>query len=365
MSAHQIVIIGASFGGLPVAHSLLKDVLPKLQSEKTTYKVVLINPSDEFFWKIGAPRVIVNPTALGLDKTLLKFVPTFDKYGDKFEFIQTYAEKIVPETNTVELRNGASVHYDSLVIASGTHFKSELWSTTPGTEKLRAALKDVHDRLPTAESVLIAGGGAAGVETAGEFGEVYGKKKDITLLSGSDGLLSRLARKDIGQDAQSKLEKQGVKVMNGSVRVQNVQEQDGKTVLTLTNGEIKTVDIYIDATGDSPNSEFIPEAWLDEKKRVKTDVSTLRVDVPGVTGVYAIGAVASYSNGGVMDTKFGYKPLCYSIEVDLAGGGKLSLETMKAITDEFSETAPRKKNIYKPFQSDMQIVPVGSTQGVG
>lgn len=320
-TTHSIVIIGASFGGIPVAHGLLKDVLPKIGGDKT-FKVTLINPTDEFWWKIASPRVIANPAAMPVDKALLKFVPTFEKYGDKFEFIQAYATGLEPETRNVLLSTSASVHYDTLVIASGTKFASDLWSTTPGSERLRAALKEVHDKLPSAESVLLAGGGAVGVETAGEFGEAYGKKKEITLLSGASQLLNRLGNKNVGKDAQTRLEKQGVKVINGSVRVTDEKKDGGKYVLTLSNGETKTVDLYIDCTGDKPNSEYVPATWLDEKKQVKTDGNTLRVIAEGVTGVYSIGAVASYSDGSIMDTKLAYKSLLATLENDLAGNGK-------------------------------------------
>lgn len=320
---HSIVVIGASYGGLPIAHGLLKDVLPKIKGDKQQFKLTLINPTDEFYWKVGAPRTIANPQALPVEKAILKFTPTFEKYGDKFEFIQAYATNVEPTTRIVSLSNSASVPYDTLIIASGSKFATDIWSTSGGSEKLRAALKDVHDKLPSAETILIAGGGAAGVETAGEFGDAYGKKKEITLLSGSPGLLNRLNNKGVGKDAQTRLEKQGVKVINDSVRITEHKEEGGKYVLTLSNGETKTVDIFIDATGDKPNSDFLPATWLDDKKKVKTDPGTLRVDVEGVNGVYAIGTVASYSDGSILDTKFAIKPLLATLQNDLEGKGML------------------------------------------
>lgn len=69
------------------------------------------------------------------------------------------------------------VKYDSLIIASGTSFTSPLWSVSAGSERLSAALRDFHEHLPGSSSVLVAGGGPAGVETAGELGETYGGKK--------------------------------------------------------------------------------------------------------------------------------------------------------------------------------------------
>ncbi|OAL37810.1 hypothetical protein AYO20_02987 [Fonsecaea nubica] len=350
MSTHTIVIIGASFAGLNIAHNLLKTILPQLSSaEKRAYKVVQIAPNDEFYWKIGAPRVLGNPKSLPLEKALIPIAPAFKAYSaEQYEFIKAHVTSIDPSSRTVHTSTSNAVHYDSLIIASGTSFASPLWSVTDGSEPLKTAISEIHKKLPDAESILIAGGGAAGVETAGEFGEVYGKKKEITLLSGSTSLLPRLHNKKVGHDAQSRLEKMGVKVINNSVRVVEHTTEGGKEVLKLSNGETKTVDIYIEATGDKPNSKFVPQEWLDDAQRVKTDPHTLRLDVSGVTGVYCIGSVASYADGSILDVKFAAPALLESIKTDLQGKG-----------------GPRTNKIYKKITSDMQFVPIGSQGGVG
>ncbi|KIV85127.1 hypothetical protein PV11_00862 [Exophiala sideris] len=350
MSVHNIVIIGASFGGISVAQGLLKTTIPQLTQTGKQYKVIQIAPNDEFFWKIAAPRVIANPNAMPLNKALLPITPHFKDYKpEQYEFIKAYVTSIDPSSKTVHTSTSAAVHYDSLVIASGTTFESAIWTVTDGSEALRAALKEIHEKLPTAQTILVAGGGPAGVETAGELGETYGKKKDITFLSGSTSLLPRIQNKKVGQDAQSRLERMGVKVINDNLKVVSYTQEGGKYVLKLSNGETRTVDVFIEATGDKPNSKFIPQEWLDEKRRVKTDPHTLRLDVPGVTGVYCIGAVGNYSDGSVMDVRFAKPAIVESIKSDLQG----------------QAPGPRTKNIYKKFQSDMQIVPVGSQGGVG
>ncbi|OCT54916.1 AMID-like oxidoreductase [Cladophialophora carrionii] len=349
MSVHTVVIIGASFGGLTVAHGLLKNVFPQLPSGKESYKVVQIAPNEEFFWKIGAPRVIGNAKSLPLEKALIPIAPGFKAYPkEQYQFIKAYATSIDPSTKTVQTSTNDSIHYDSLVIASGTTFSSHLWTVTDGSEPLKQAVHEIHQKLPNAKTILVAGGGAAGVETAGELGEVYGHKKDITLLSGSTGLLTRLHNKKMGVDAQRRLEKMGVKVIHDSLRVTEHTTENGKEVLKLSNGETKTVDIYIEATGDKPNTKFVPQEWLDDKQRVKTDPHTLRLDVRGVTGVYVIGTVGSYSDGSVVDVKFATPAILESIKLDLQGKG-----------------GPRTNKIYKKIQSDMQFVPIGSQGGVG
>jgi len=69
----------------------------------------------------------------------------------------------------------------------------------------------------------------------------------------------------------------------------------------------------------------VPPEWLDDQNRVRTDPHTLRLDVPGVTGVYAIGTVASYSDGSILDAKFALPALLESIKLDLKGESKMTL----------------------------------------
>ncbi|KAF1989334.1 AMID-like mitochondrial oxidoreductase [Aulographum hederae CBS 113979] len=348
-TTHSIVIIGASFGGIPTAHGLLKDVLPAVAATTNTeYKVTMISSSEYFYWKVGAPRVIVNPASLPVEKALVPIPENFKVYGDKFEFVKATVTALDPSSKSVTTDTGASVHYDSLIIASGTSFSSPLWSVSAGSDKTKAALDDIHARLPEAKTVLVAGGGAAGVETAGELGQLYGGQKDITLLSGTKQLLNGLNNKAVGKDAEARLSKMKVTTVH-DVRVETATTESNQTVLLLANGETKNVDIYIEATGDKPNSQFVPQEWLNERNYVKTDPGTLRLDVADVPGVYVFGSVGSYSNGSILDTKFALKPLLESIKLDLSG----------------KEPGPRTKGIYKKVTSDMQFVPVGPTGGVG
>jgi len=347
---HQVVIIGASFGGIPAAHGLLKDVFPALSaSRKQKYRVVLIAPNDHFYWKVGAPRMIVKPAALPLEKLLLPIPDGFKQYPkDQYEFIYAYATSIDPEAKTVSTSTNDQVHYDSLVIASGTTFATPAWSTSNGLDALRADLAELHEKLPAATSILVGGGGAVGTETAGELGETFGGKKELTLLSGSSQLLPRLNNKSVGKDAEARLTKLGVKVIHG-VRVTSYSKTaDNKTTLKLSDGTERTVDLYIEATGDRPNSKFVPEAWLNSSGFVKTDGRTLRLDVPDLQNVYCVGSVCSYSDGSIFDTKFAMKALLESIRLDLIG-----------------KQSGTRKVFYKKIQSDIQFVPIGSKQGVG
>ena len=379
---HQVVIVGASFGGIPAAHGLLKNIFPTLSTpRKQRYKVVVVAPNDHFYWKLGAPRMIVRPDALPLEKLLLPIPAGFKQYPeDQYEFIYAYATSIDPAAKTVSTSTNENIRYDSLVIASGTTFATPAWSTSNGLDALRADLAELHQKLPMASTILVGGGGAVGTETAGELGETFGGKKELILMSGSTQLLPRLHNKKIGKDAEARLTKLGVKVIHG-VRITSYSKiADNRTSLRLSDGTERTVDVYIDATGDRPNSKFVPEAWLNPSGFVKTDGATLRINVPDVQNVYCIGSVASYSDGSSFDAKFAMKALLESMRLDLAGKRETSSSSIGSLDPTpsgwiawltswmpfyASAESGTRKIFYKKIQSDTQLVPIGSKQGVG
>jgi NADH dehydrogenase FAD-containing subunit len=229
-----------------------------------------------------------------------------------------------------------------------------------GDHKLTlAAFQDIRTRLPSAKTILIAGGGAAGVETTGEIASLY-KDKEITLLSGSHHLLPKLQTAKAGKAAERQLTSLNVKTLH-DVRVTSSKTVGGdKVCLVFSDGTTRTVDIFIDATGGTPNTSFLPAAWLDDFKRVATDMGTLRT-TKAPPGVYAIGDAASYSKCSIPDSSWAVPALGYSIWSDLHTAatkeGSLQNNTVG--------TVMLKEKKYKQFETDVLIVPAGPKGGVG
>ncbi|MCJ1348221.1 hypothetical protein MMC31_006452, partial [Peltigera leucophlebia] len=329
MAVHDIVIVGANFAGIGTAHYLLRHTVPALETrnKSTTYRVILISPSTHFFWKIGAPRTLINDKLIPLDKAFVPIADGFKEYSaEKFTLVLGTATALDENRKTITIKPVApstttSVSYSSIIVATGTTSASPLWTLHGSHEESIAAFKQLHKSLPEASTILIAGGGPAGTETAGEIGYNY-PKAELTILSGSKHLLPRLTP-SIGAAAESKLAAFGVKTIH-NVRVVSATPNGKKTTLELSDNTVQIVDIYIDATGGRPNSDFLPASWLDDKGKVITDHKTLRGPV---TGVYAVGDVASYSSGGILDVLNGVRPLCSSIQIDLSASSQGAAET--------------------------------------
>ena len=360
---HEIVILGANFAGIGTAHYLLRHTIPALtaKSPNQKYRVTLVSPSTHLYFKVAAPRVLISPEKIPLEKAFRPFREEFASYQpSQFSFIQGKAAAVDPQTKSVTINlsdNGSrrTLPYSTLVIATGS-IADPLWALNEDHIHSQDAHRQLQAALPSAKKILIAGGGAAGVETAGEIGENF-PHAQTTIFSGGERLLPRLLPKT-SNTARTKLEKLGVNVIDGVKVVSAVKEENGQTRVNLSNGTNKVVDVYVNATGGRPNTEFLPHEWLDERGRVLTDTETLRGTGSNMEGVYCIGDAGSYSSGGVMDVKFGTRPLCTSIGIDIAA--RLSNEKVQ------SSARPAKPLVqakYKPMK-DSQLVPIGSGGGV-
>ncbi|KAI9679550.1 MAG: hypothetical protein M1817_005572 [Caeruleum heppii] len=351
--AHDIVILGASFAGSNIAHAILRNIIPAITSKvpnAPTYKVHLISSSTHFFWVVGSPRALVSADLVPLDKSFFPIADGFRDYPpERFSFVHGTVQNVDTERRKISVRSSATsrqdlISYDTLIIATGASSVSPLWSVKEGHEKTRNAFSDMHARLPSAKSILIAGGGPAGTETAGELASQFGTSKDITILSGSERLLGQ-ARPAMGQNAEKYLKNMGVTVIHGKRVTASESTGSGQTRVQLIDGTSSTVDIYIDATGLYPNTQFMTTG-LSSTGSIITDPHTMRVPSAGPR-VYAIGPCASHSNGTILELWDSIPPFLSILEYDLSDGRS------------------GKEVQYKKNQTEMMVVPVGRSKGVG
>ena len=337
MSTHEIVILGGNLGGLAVAHYLLKHVIPALPNSKD-HHITVISPNTKGFFKIAAPRVIAAPSKISTSQILPSIDAAFSSYTG-IDFIYGRATRIDPSTRTIEVSIGEPVKYDSLVIATGSKYASDLWNSIENDAMVKL-YSEVHEQISKGQTILIAGGGAVGVELAAEVAENFPSKK-VTLLTGSAGPLPRLSEKS-SRRATQQLESLGVRIINNHRVTSQNKTEGGSTKITAGEFE-EDADVFIDATGGKPNSAFLPSPWLNENGYVTIDKETLRGTGPSMENVYAIGEVASNTTGSIMDIQDGVKALASSLAIDLG----------------LKRTQVR----YKPFVK-AQAVTVGSRGGV-
>ncbi|KAJ5293821.1 hypothetical protein PENANT_c002G01515 [Penicillium antarcticum] len=369
----NLVVLGGSYGGVSVAHYLLKHVVPQLP-DKASYQVVLVSTSSEVICRPATPRALISDDMFPQDKLFVSVPKQFEQYPSGFRFIKGTATALDHSDRhvTVILKGGNTeqIDYHALIIATGASTASPLLSLNRDSESLRDSWKSFRTALPNAKSIVIAGGGPAGVETAGELGEYlngrsgwfsHGQqnpKVPITLVT-SDTKILPVLRPAIAKKAEELLAHVGVKVIKGS-RVTSVSPPGAGTegalttnaTVTLEDGKTLGADIYIPATGAKPNTSFIHESLLTPRGQVETNSGTLRVDAAGPR-VYAVGDVGSHARPAVHNILNTVPILCANIKRDLL------LATGKA------ESAVAADRIFKEDTREMQLVPIGKSKGVG
>ncbi|WPG99348.1 Hypothetical protein R9X50_00216200 [Acrodontium crateriforme] len=351
----NIVILGASFAGLGCAHYVAKHILPKLAASKdANYALHIVDPSSHFWWHNAAPRAIVSVKEMKHEDCFVPIRDAFKQYTNlqgSIIFHQGAATALDTETRMVTIKThelSETLPYHALVIATGVRSPTPLTTFHGDYTTSQKALEEMNVKLASAKDIVIGGGGPIAVETAGEIATHLGKKAKVTLVSGSDKLLPVLSKK-LSVKAQGLLEKAGASVVYNT-RVESSQVgADGKTELKLSNGEILTADVYIPATGVTPNTDFLPADLKNDKGYVKTNGETLRVDAAG-SRVYAAGDVAGVDLGGVLCMFTTIPILGNNIAHDLLAEAKLGNIAEKKHTRKDAAT---------------QLVPVGAKTGVG
>jgi apoptosis-inducing factor 2 len=377
----KIVILGGSYGGISIAHNLLKHAIPCLPN-KTSYQVIIVSPSTQAMCRPACPRALISDSMFPQDKLFVSIPEQFEQYPKQnFRFVHGTATQLDHANRTVSVNLSAggteTLDFYALVTATGASTPSPLLGLNGSSDDLRSSWNEFRKALPTARSIVIAGGGPAGVETAGELGEhLNGRagwfssdppdpKVKITVVTAGAQILPIL-RPVIAKKAEAELAKVGVTVVK-KARVSSVSPDSAGTstaltspaAITLDNGTTLEADLYIPALGTTPNTTFLSGDLLTSDGRVDTNPTTLRVSTAGPR-IYAIGDCASYSRPAIHLLLEAIPVLAANIKRDLL------LDAGTPDTDDMtSDVGIPKERAYKEDKRETQLVPIGKSRGVG
>lgn len=322
-----IVILGAGYAGLPAAHYILKHKATRLD-----LKVFLVSPSEDYYWPLATPRVVV-PDQMLDDKIFYSIPKAFQKYpSSRFEFVLGKAETWNPATNSVlvAMSDGSSrnIEYHTIIVATGTRAMNQMpWKLLDDSEKTRTALAKLRAEIKSAKSIVVGGGGATGVEVAGELGHYYAQAgiKNIALVTSDTTVLEQRIMDQVRRDAHKQLEKLRVKVIT-STRVVNVttDASAGTTTLELKNSagvteSIKT-DLFVPAWGMTFNSDFVPADMRLPNGRLKV---TKTMQAPGYKNAFIVGDVADCQPLQVAYAEAQVRHVVTSLDQYFASGGQI------------------------------------------
>ncbi len=268
----KVVIIGGGFAGARVAQDL---------SKLGVGDVTLIDRKDYFEVTYAMLRGLAGSDDLAKRARL--------RYADFFKGTFVQAEVSSLAENAVTLADGTSVPFDYAVVASGSSYR-----TFPAAKSRDAVTLEAREQeftsaraeLAQSKNVLVVGGGAVGVELAGEIADHH-PDKSVTLAERGSRLLGELTPK-AGATAKRQLETLGVRVLLD-------------TMLSAEDEQLKQADLVYQCVGLVPNTDIMQANYvsaLDATGRIKVD-ATLRMT--GTQNIFAIGDCADVPEG-----KMGY-----------------------------------------------------------
>lgn len=302
MPTHNVVVVGAGFGGTTLVDRLRGPDL----------KITLVDRRNHHLFQpllYQVATAILSPADIAW--------PIRRLFRDRKDVTTLLGEVtgIDTEARTVLLSDGKTIPFDTLVLATGaTHayFGHEEWAeAAPGLKTLEDAL-EIRKRIllafEKAENIAdfderaalltfaVIGGGPTGVELAGmiaeirnsaisrEFRNIDTKKARVLLLEAGPRVLANF-REDLGRYAEKVLERRGVEVLTG------------EAVTNCSGGHITVGDRVIPCTTViwAAGVRASPAAkWLgvpaDKAGRITVDG---HLEVPGCSGVFAIGDTTS------------------------------------------------------------------------
>jgi len=269
----RVVIVGGGYAGTMVARAL--DGIAEVR---------LVEPRDRFVHNVAAIRAVVEPALLD------RLIIPYDRLLQRGTVIQGLAADI--DEGRVTLADGETIEGDLVVVATGSTYARPFKPQSASGAAFAKESLAAHEALRASRTVAIVGGGAVGVELAGEISAAW-PDKAVTLLSASPRLLPGYSARLSATLAQQ-LKARGVALRLGE-RVQGFEAADGPFAGAITAGGYTTqADLIFPAMGARPLAAPIAAA--------RTAAARLEVDrwlrPAGKRGVFALGDAAA--TGDVM-----------------------------------------------------------------
>jgi apoptosis-inducing factor 2 len=403
----NIVILGASYAGLAVAHHFLDHTINQLRttSSPPTYRLIVISPSTHMYWNIAAPHALVAPDLIDSGKLFVPIEQALHRHrahnptiiqGEAIALdtsariltidlvskeAQKRASQVGNRRSIVQLPGSIPVEgrtqtldYHALIIATGSSAHSELMSLHGTHLNTIGALNNFQARIDTARTIVIGGAGCTGVETAGQLATYLNHRtvfwplrrrvkdaKRIILITGSVSCLPRLRNYKVCQRVEQRLKQLGVEVMH-NVRILAAKEADhpfGQTRIELSNGTSLMADVYIPCTGVVPNTACFPPLLKDSEGYIHIGTDLRPNETFAGPRVYAIGNCASDCRRNSLQEVYGAVPVLMKNLLNdlLAHEYRLAGRTsdLNALKDEY----------FVPSAKESILLPITRFGGVG
>ncbi|MFI9358811.1 NAD(P)/FAD-dependent oxidoreductase [Streptomyces lydicus] len=281
---HRVLVLGAGYAGMSAAIQLAA----RLKGHQDV-RVTLVNAQERF-----TERMRLHMTGTGQPLAELSIPDLLA--GTGAQFLRGWVTAVDADARTVRIDDDRILHYDTLVYGLGGVADTV---AVPGVEDHAYTLNSAQDAEVLADrlarlgsgTVVVAGNGLTGIESAAEIAEQYPGLNVVLLGRGEPGASMNPKVKTY---LHSAIERLGVQARSGAEVVKVLPD-----AVELAGGESMPADVVLWTSGTRV-SPLAAAAGLtvDEDGRIVTDAALRSVSHPEV---YAVGDAAAIRQGyGVM-----------------------------------------------------------------
>ncbi|KAF2681023.1 hypothetical protein K458DRAFT_444904 [Lentithecium fluviatile CBS 122367] len=205
----------------------------------------------------------------------------------------------------VSTKSGKTFEYAKLILATGgtprwlplEGLKGDLGNvfllrTLPDAQNIVKAVGD-NDK-----KIVVVGSSFIGMEVGNCLASM---KNDVTVVGMEDAPMERVMGKKVGEIFRGLLEKNGVKFkMGASVDKATPSKSDASKVgaVHLKDGTVLEADLVIEGVGVAPATEYLKDNSSVQLEKDGSLSTNEAFEVEGLTGVFAIGDIATYPYHG-------------------------------------------------------------------
>lgn len=311
----QVVIIGGGFGGLYAAQQL----------GRADVEVTLIDKRNFHLFQPLLYQVAMGGLSPGDIASPLRGVLSAQK---NTRVLMGEVIDVDPKQQTVSLKDGRTIPYDSLIVATGMshfYFGRDDWAeVAPGLKSVEDALemrRRIFAAFEKAENTsdpelkkslltfLIVGGGPTGVELAGSLAELayHTLRHDfrhidttdsrILLVEGMDRVLPPFPA-ELSAKAQTDLEKMGVEVLTKTL----VTDISGRQITLKQGDEITTLNagtvLWAAGVRDPGMGSILANSTGAERDRSGRVMVSNDLSLPNYSNIFVVGDLAHFAHQG-------------------------------------------------------------------
>jgi len=245
----RIVVVGGGAAGASAVRTFAKKLDPH------RHDLILITARPRYAYLPAALRLLVSRDT-PLDTVFMSYEKVFDNFPGQLVIGKATSVEANPggRGGKVILNSGDEVLYDVVVVATGSSWEGLV--DFPDDENLyKEFTEDWRNKFKDANNVVIVGGGAVGIETAGEIKDAY-PDKPVTIVQSAKYLLSDIYPRNFRMDIERRLRIRGIDIIFDDKVEGRPVLQPGTPLITQKGKSVKC-DLLVTARGAGPNTSLL------------------------------------------------------------------------------------------------------------